>query len=59
MHKRLISLLVCPKCKGSLEYRPTSKEMVCPVDQVAYPVRKGVPVLLEIDARKLGPSDKL
>ncbi len=52
MHKRLQVLLVCPKCKGKLEYLSASKEMLCRHDQLAFPVRKGVPVLLEMDARK-------
>ena len=53
MHKHLKPLLVCPKCKGKLKYQPGTNEMICELDQLAYPVRKGVPVLLEMDARKL------
>jgi hypothetical protein len=46
-------LLVCPKCKGSLVYQSATKEMVCTIDQIAFPLRKGVPVLLKMDARKV------
>jgi uncharacterized protein YbaR (Trm112 family) len=58
MHKRLLSLLVCPKCKGKLEYHARKGEMHCQHDGLAFPVREGVPVLLEMDARKIETSDK-
>lgn len=53
MHKHLIPLVVCPLCKAPLQYRRGAKEMVCNVDKIVFPVRKGVPVLLEMDAHKL------
>jgi len=52
VNKRLQTLLVCPKCKAKLEYQAANKEMFCRHDQLAFPVRKNVPVLLEMDARK-------
>ena len=58
---RLINLLVCPVCKGPLEMhrdealRPL--EMVCPADRLAFPLRDGIPVMLESEARSLdGPA---
>jgi uncharacterized protein YbaR (Trm112 family) len=58
---RLINLLVCPVCKGPLEMhrdealRPL--EMVCPADRLAFPLRDGIPVMLESEARSLdGPT---
>ncbi len=57
MNKRLLILLACPKCKGKLEYQAASKEMFCRHDQLAFPVRKSVPVLLEMDARKIEAYD--
>lgn len=56
MRKQLKPLLVCPKCKGKLKYQPATNEMVCEVDQLAYPIRKNVPILLEVDAGKPGPT---
>lgn len=53
MRKRLISLLVCPICKGQLNYQSATQEMICRTDKIAFPVRNGVPVLLEMDARRL------
>ena len=57
MHKRLMPLLVCPKCKGKLEYQAATKEMLCQHDQLAFPVRNSVPVLLEMDARRIEIRD--
>jgi uncharacterized protein YbaR (Trm112 family) len=58
---RLIDLLVCPVCKGPLEMnrddalRPV--ELVCPADRLAFPLRDGIPVMLEAEARSLdGPA---
>lgn len=58
---RLIDLLVCPVCKGPLtlhrddNMRPT--ELACPADRLAFPLRDGIPVMLESEARSLdGPS---
>ena len=57
MNKKLISLLACPKCKGELRYSRRSKELWCLHDRLAYPVRRSVPVLLEMDARPLEENE--
>jgi uncharacterized protein len=53
----LISLLHCPVCKGPLELRRDEDlrpiELVCPADRLAFPIRDGVPVMLESEARSL------
>jgi len=56
MNKKLVPLLVCPVCKGKLEHVKKTDEMLCQRDGLAYPIRSGVPVLLEVDARKIEPS---
>ena len=48
-----MNILVCPLCKGKLQYNKKNSELECGHDKLAFPVRKGVPVLLEMDARKL------
>ena len=53
MKKKLQSILACPLCKGPLVYKSRQKELICEPDKLAYPVRNGVPVLLNADARKL------
>jgi len=51
MKKKLISILVCPLCKGPLQERSRDKELICEKDGLAFPVRNGIPVLLRSDAR--------
>jgi uncharacterized protein YbaR (Trm112 family) len=53
MDSRLLELLVCPICKGPLEWRREAAELVCPADRHAYPVRDGIAVMLESEARAL------
>jgi uncharacterized protein YbaR (Trm112 family) len=57
METRLLNLLVCPICKGPLEHlRPPQQaqvELVCHADGLAFPVRDGIPVMLEAQARSL------
>ena len=53
MKKKLLSILVCPVCKGPLIYKSRKKVMICEKDKLAYPVRNGIPVLLEADAVKI------
>jgi uncharacterized protein len=57
---RLLALLVCPACKGPLELRRDERqhaaELVCPADRLAFPVRDGIPVMLEGEARTLDPA---
>jgi len=57
METRLLNLLVCPICKGPLEHlRPPIQEtveLVCHADGLAFPVRDGIPVMLEAEARQL------
>ena len=58
MDPRLLDLLVCPLCKGPLQWvSPTDRhELVCPADRLAFPVRDGIPVMLESEARSLDPA---
>ena len=51
--KKLLSILVCPVSKGELEYHPETSELVCKASGLAYPVRDGIPVMLESEARRL------
>ena len=56
MDKKLLEILICPKCKGKLEYDKKSKELICQQDALAYPIRDGIPVMLEDEARKIGKT---
>jgi len=55
--KKLLSILVCPVSKGELEYRPEQQELVCWGSGLAYPIRDGIPVMLEHEARKLSDEE--
>lgn len=57
MDKKLLDLLACPVCKGSLVYRKEPEELVCRGDRLAYPVRDGIPVMLVDDAREIPPEE--
>ena len=50
---RLLEILVCPVTKGPLEYDREKQELVCRASGLAYPVRDGIPVMLESEARQL------
>jgi uncharacterized protein YbaR (Trm112 family) len=54
---RLLDILVCPLCKGLLEYHKDAQELVCKADALAFPIRDGIPVMLESDARKVEPAE--
>lgn len=62
MDTRLLELLVCPVCKGPLEHlRPPlqeRQELVCYADRLAFPVRDGIPLMLENEARALAPNEE-
>ncbi|GEM_PF-60555 len=57
MDTRLLNLLVCPICKGPLEHwRPPAQErheLVCHADRLAFPIRDGIPLMLESEARAI------
>lgn len=58
MDKKLLSILVCPVCKGPLSYLREQNEMICYADALAYPVRDGIPVMLENEARTLSSDER-
>lgn len=53
MDSRLLEILVCPLCKGPLQYDKAAQELICRPDRLAYPIRDGIPVMLEQQARTL------
>ena len=53
MDGKLLEILVCPVCKGELLYRRTQKELICKADRLAYPIRDDIPVMLEVEARRI------
>lgn len=57
MDPKLLEILVCPLCKGPLAWRKEPQELVCKADRLAFPVKDGIPVMLEEEARVL-PADE-
>ena len=53
MDTKLLELLVCPVTKGSLIYQRETNELISLSARLAYPVRDGIPVMLELEARTL------
>jgi uncharacterized protein YbaR (Trm112 family) len=58
MDKKLLDILVCPVSKAPLEWRPERQELVCKASRLAYPVRDGIPVMLEQEARHLEDDEE-
>jgi uncharacterized protein YbaR (Trm112 family) len=59
LDKKLLEILVCPVTKAPLEYDEEAQELVCKASGLAYPVRDGIPVMLESEARVLSTDEKL
>jgi uncharacterized protein YbaR (Trm112 family) len=54
---RLLEILVCPLCKGRLV--PAPSELICKADRLGFPIKDGIPVMLEEEARKLPPEEEV
>jgi uncharacterized protein YbaR (Trm112 family) len=59
MDTKLLDILACPLCKGPLQYHRGQQVLVCRADRLAYPIRDGIPVMLEEEARQLASDDPL
>ena len=57
MDPKLLELLVCPVTKGPLVYDRDKQELVSKSARLAYPIRDGIPVMLEEEARRLTPDE--
>ncbi len=57
MDSKLLEILVCPVTKGPLVYDRQRQELISKAARLAYPIRDGIPVMLEEEARKLESSE--
>jgi uncharacterized protein YbaR (Trm112 family) len=57
MDPKLLELLVCPVTKGHLDYDRSRQELISRSARLAYPIRDGIPVLLEEEARTLSDDE--
>ena len=53
LDQKLLDILVCPKCKGDLEYRRADSELACTACRLRYEVRDGIPIMLIDEAKPL------
>lgn len=58
MDRKLLDILVCPVCKGKLIYKKADAELICYADNLAYPIRDGIPVMLEDEAREISEEER-
>ncbi len=59
MDKKLLDILVCPICKSKLIYEKSEQELICKADRLAFPIRDGIPVMLEQEARELAADEEV
>ena len=59
MDTKLLQILVCPVTKGPLIYNKATNELISKSARLAYPVKDGIPVLLEDEARKLRDDEEI
>jgi len=59
MDRKLLAILACPICKGDVIYNKEKQELICKNDALAFPVREGIPVMLENEARTLTTDERL
>jgi len=57
MDPKLLEILVCPVTKGPLIYDKKNQELISKSVRLAYPIRDGIPVMLEEEARPMSPED--
>jgi uncharacterized protein YbaR (Trm112 family) len=57
METNLLEILVCPLCKGKLEYDRVGQELICRFDRLAYPICDGIPVMLASEARTVSQAE--
>ena len=59
MDKTLLEILICPMCRGDIKHQKAQKELLCLKDKIAFPIRDGIPVMLEEEARLLTEDELL
>lgn len=57
MDHRLLEIVACPVCKGKLTFDKDKQELICKIDRLAYPIKEGIPVLLELEARQMNMEE--
>ncbi|MGX9415777.1 Trm112 family protein [Vibrio sp. RC27] len=58
MDHRLLEIVACPICKGKLVFDKENQELICKLDRLAYPIKEGIPVLIEAEARVMEMDER-
>ncbi len=58
LDSKLLELLVCPVTKASLTYKKDVEELWCRASGLSYPIREGIPVMLQSEARELTAAER-
>lgn len=53
MDSNLLSVLVCPVCKGKLTHLREQQQLVCEAEKLSYPIKDGIPIMLQDEATPL------
>ena len=56
MDSQLLDILVCPICKGRLDFDKRAQELICNADKLAYPIRNGIAIMWADQARDLNAA---
>ncbi len=56
MDARLLTNLVCPRCKGPLHHNSAQRVLICKADRLSFPIRDDIPVMLESEASPWTPD---
>ncbi len=59
MDAKLLDILACPLCKGSLVYKKAEAELICKPCRLGFQIKDDIPVMLEDEARKLPPEEEV
>ncbi|MBP6346216.1 Trm112 family protein [Neisseriaceae bacterium CLB008] len=57
MDQKYLDILVCPITKAPLVYKPETQELISKAARLAFPIVDGIPMMLETEARELGPEE--
>lgn len=57
MDNKLLEILACPICKSPLIYDKNTQELICKADELAFPVKDDIPVMLEDEARLVSSEE--
>ena len=59
MDKKLLDILACPICKQPLVYKKENNELICKLDNLGFPIRDDIPVMLEEEARRIRSDEEI